>query len=50
MRVSGTPPAVLAAMALSGRSASGAAPEKGPRGVRRPAEEDMIGTALSRDS
>jgi hypothetical protein len=42
MRASGTPPAALAAMALNGRSASGAAPEKGPRGVNKPAEGDMI--------
>lgn len=42
MRVSGTPPAALAAMALKGRNASGAAPEKGLRGVCRPAGEDMF--------
>ncbi len=42
MRAWGTPPAVLAAMALKGRSASGAAPENGPRGIGRPAVGDMI--------
>jgi hypothetical protein len=38
---------VLAAMALKGRSASGAAPENGPRGVNRPAEGDMIGNCAT---
>ncbi|MNV35650.1 hypothetical protein D3C71_1271020 [compost metagenome] len=48
MRDSGTPPAMLAAIALNGRKASGAAPENGPRGVKRPVEEDMMEIALMR--
>ncbi|WZB62666.1 hypothetical protein WJ970_04065 [Achromobacter xylosoxidans] len=46
MRASGTPPAAVAAMALRGRNANGAAPEKGPRGVNRPADDDMFKAVL----
>ena len=46
MRASGTPPAAVAAMALRGRNANGAAPENGPRGVNRPADDDMFKAVL----
>ncbi len=50
MRDSGTPPAALAAMALNGRRANGAAPEKGPRGVNKPAGVDIIEAARARQN